>query len=743
MDDKTKSHAWVEYTFGGPAKDRGKLYKARDIWQLSLNAGFEGPAFHSSFFFTDEAKVYVEEHKEVDKDGREKLSLRGYRGVHWAPFITLDVDSRRETVEQTWSEQKKKWIKRPESEQDEWRKAHENDEPDTEFARRDAIEVLRALKDFGVDPARVLICFTGNKGFHLKVPTNYFNPEPCDNFAQRIRAIVEKCIWPKIDQTVMPHPEGCIDWQIYNTLHVIRAINSVHEKSNLFKIPLTYDELCSLDMAAIRRLAEGPRAPWKKPRWDDIEVTEPLRKAWEASAAWVEEKKGGFVSEGRIHHRLDLIVKGEALPPRRRLCAMKMITEDVGSGNRNPALLMIASDLRDYGMAPQQTFDLLRPWLKLQKGTKHTEEDLLTQVRYVYNPAFNWGCSHPLAMANCFMECYLYPQAKEERSLGEQWQPIEVYLQRLYERMKRPRYYKFPYGRLQNDIRIWGKQVFLLVGETATGKTALALDFMETNGAILNGLREVDPEFQGGIGFFSLEMPGEEIAERAAQRYFQQDQKFIEDIFFNQIQAEAQGTTTQDMTNLRAQLSARYSNILCFDETAPDIEGLRKLCAAAKKVNGTNLFVVDFADRMKARGVNAYERIAPIATGLKDIVKELDITMVMLAQVGRSSAEKGVGLRSARGSGQWEENVDGMITMARGTKSSLGELKMELPEEEFSISKPYRYVIVTAEKNRSGPEKGKSLQKFYGATMSFETVLLPDHDDPPQQGSGEDQFIPL
>ena len=732
-----KNHIWVEYSFGS-SKNRGQLYKARDIWMLSLKSGFEGPAFHSSFFFTDEIQAYVEEHKEVDKEGKEKKSLRGYRGVHWAPFFTLDVDSRRETVETMWDAKKKRWVTRPDPEKDEWRKAHEDDKPDTEFARKDAIEVLRVLHDdFGVDPAKVLICFTGNKGFHLKVPTSYFNPEPHELFAQRIRAIVEKCIWPGINQKVMPHPEACIDWQIYNHLHVIRAINSVHEKSNLFKIPMTYEELCSLDMESIRRLAEGPRAPWKKPRWDDLEVLPALRKAWEDSAAWVQEKKGGFVSEGRIHHRLDLIVAKQAEAPRRRLCTMKMLAEDAGSGNRNPVLLMLASDFRDMGMTPEQTFNLLRPWLALQKGTKHTEENLLTQVRYVFNPAFAWGCSHPIAMANCFMECHLYPQAKEERSLGDQWQPIEVYLQRLYERMKRPRYYKFPYGRLQNDIRIWGKQVFLLVGETATGKTALAMDFMEANGRELNRKREANPDFIGGIGFFSLEMPGEEIAERAAQRVFQQDQRFIEDIFVNQMAAEAQGLVTQDMTNLRAALSTRYSNIMCFDETAPDIQGLHKLCAAAKKVNGTNLFVVDFADRMKARGVNAYERIAPIATGLKDIVKDLDITMVMLAQVGRSSAEKGVGLRSARGSGQWEENVDGMITMARGTKASLLELKLDLADEEFAISKPYRYVVVTAEKNRSGPEKSKSLQKFYGRTMSFETVDLPEYDGTTEQPTGE------
>jgi len=737
MDDPAKTHVWVEYCFGS-SKNRGQLFKARDIWMTSLKAGFEGSAFHSSFFFTDELKAYVEEHKEVDDKGNEKRSLRGYRGVHWAPFFTLDIDSRRETVEVMWDARKKRWAARPESERDEWRKAHEDEKPDPEFARKDAMEVLRVLRDFGVDSNKVLICFTGNKGFHLKVPTAYFTPEPCDNFAQRIRAIVEKCIWPKIDTKVMPHPEACIDWQIYNHLHVIRAINSVHEKSKLFKIPLTHDELCSIDIEAIRRLAEGPRAPWRKPRWDDIEVTEPLRKAWEDSAAWVKERSEKFATEGRIHHRLDLIVSKEALAPRRRLCAMKLLGEDAGSGNRNPVLLMLASDFRDMGMTPEQTFGLLRPWLKLQAGSHHTEEDLLTQVRYVYGPNFNWGCSHPIAMASCFMECHLYPQAKVEREMSDQWNTLDHYLQKLYDRMKRPRYYSFPYGRLARDIRIWGKQVFLLVGETATGKTALAMDFMEANGRELNRKREANPDFVGGIGFFSLEMPGEEIAERAAQRIFQQDQSMIEGIFTRQIAVEATGVENADMSALRQHIAARYANVRIFDETAPDIQGLHKLCAAAKKVYGMNLFVVDFADRMKARGINSYERIAPIATGLKDIVKDLDITIVMLAQVGRSNAEKGVGLRSARGSGQWEENVDGMITMARGTKASLGELKIELPDDEFAIHRPYRYVIVTAEKNRSGPEKGKSLQKFYGATMSFETVILPDHDTPKASSGPED-----
>lgn len=91
----------------------------------------------------------------------------------------------------------------------------------------------------------VFICYSGSKGFHVGVPFSVFGLEPSENLCEKLLTIAKnlKKTYPSIDTT------------IYNANRKFRALGSKHPKTNLYKINITRDDLCQLDLHAIKRAA--------------------------------------------------------------------------------------------------------------------------------------------------------------------------------------------------------------------------------------------------------------------------------------------------------------------------------------------------------------------------------------------------------------------------------------------------------------------------------------------------------
>lgn len=212
---------------------RGRIETTRQLidWhehagEMAARAADEeyGPSvFASTYVFTTALRDHViENDRKAAAAGSDKRgSMAGFNGPAYAPLITIDID-----------------------------RYCPQGGPDPETAKRDTIRLVDALAGLGVPEALILVFFSGSKGFHVQFPSSLAGAEPSDRFADVLGAFCSG---------IAATAALAIDPSLYRTLQPLRSPNSRNEKSGLFKIWLSLDQLKSLPMSEIEALAHSPR----------------------------------------------------------------------------------------------------------------------------------------------------------------------------------------------------------------------------------------------------------------------------------------------------------------------------------------------------------------------------------------------------------------------------------------------------------------------------------------------------
>lgn len=182
-------------------------------------------------------------------------------------------------------------------------------------------------------------------------------------------------------------------------------------------------------------------------------------------------------------------------------------------------------------------------------------------------------------------------------------------------------------------------RVLTIAGRPGTGKTAFAL-------RILDQL----PSEERAI-YFSMEMGKREITERlmAAQTLIKLD-KVINKTF-----------TEADKSKLIESKSMSNYNVLIDDSPGISIDRIKAKSRIEKIKHGLSVIFIDHIGLLNSttRGLKAYERMTEISKGMKELAKELDITVIALSQLNRSPAERKNGeplLSDLRDSGSIEQD---------------------------------------------------------------------------------------
>ena len=120
---------------------------------------------------------------------------------------------------------------------------------DGETAQEDTVKVIDYFIDKGVDNAYIKVWFSGNKGFHLCFSRRLFGALSHPELNKIWRNIVYDI------QKAINVPT--LDVSIYKSRGAIRIENTQHQTSNLYKIPLLVEEIKSLPLGEIKRIAEA------------------------------------------------------------------------------------------------------------------------------------------------------------------------------------------------------------------------------------------------------------------------------------------------------------------------------------------------------------------------------------------------------------------------------------------------------------------------------------------------------
>lgn len=212
----------------------------------------ESPAHLSVFEYTADLVLYQQAHGG---------SVAGYRGITWGRRCVVDFDGPNGLTD----------VLRP------------------------ARHFVTALVRLGIPHEQILTFFSGNRGVHVMFPSGVAGMAPQTNFefatGQFCQVIADQATI-MLSPPTATRPSGAgsnatqsgrtpadgwdprddsmwheaIDWNMYKPNAMLRAPNTRHEETGLYKVLLTLDELHSLDVDAIRQLAASPR-PFEPPAW--------------------------------------------------------------------------------------------------------------------------------------------------------------------------------------------------------------------------------------------------------------------------------------------------------------------------------------------------------------------------------------------------------------------------------------------------------------------------------------------
>lgn len=189
-------------------------------------------------------------------------------------------------------------------------------------------------------------------------------------------------------------------------------------------------------------------------------------------------------------------------------------------------------------------------------------------------------------------------------------------------------------------------RVLTVAGRPGTGKTAFCLRMLDNL-----------PTNERAI-YFSLEMSRREITERlmAAQNYIKLD-SIINKKF-----------TESDREKIKGSKLMRYDNIVIDDSPGMSINKIRAKARIEKIKHGLSVVFIDHIGLLNPSltGMKSYERITEISKGMKELAKELDITVIALSQLNRApdTREKGEPMLSdLRDSGSIEQDSDQVLLL--------------------------------------------------------------------------------
>jgi replicative DNA helicase len=225
------------------------------------------------------------------------------------------------------------------------------------------------------------------------------------------------------------------------------------------------------------------------------------------------------------------------------------------------------------------------------------------------------------------------------------------------------------------------QEMIVLAARPSMGKTALALNFAEAASLPKKG----EPV---GTLIFSLEMSGSQLALRMLCARARVPLKMLRDGLLSKNGDEQQRLVAAADEFSKAPLFIDDSSALSIMQLRAKA---RRVCARHK----LGLIVVDYLQLLNPTDskVPREQQVAEASRGLKSLAKELDVPVVVLSQLNRSSEKENRTPRLAdlRESGSIEQDADVVLMLARPKDA----------EEKFQVAADSAELIVA--KQRNGP----------------------------------------
>ncbi|MCW4011132.1 MAG: primase C-terminal domain-containing protein [Candidatus Bathyarchaeota archaeon] len=245
-------------------------------------------------------------------------------------------------------------------------------------ARKEAIAVIKKLiSDYNIPEAGIAVAFSGMKGISLTVNYNIFNAESLDYLPLIWKSIVQELVAKLKLKTV--------DTSIYERRRLWRLLNSRHQKTGLYKVPLTLTELEKLSIEEIKELATKPRELLIKADASVVPKAEKLFLEHKTKVeAWISDRKKAFEPSELTSVTND--------PP----CVKRLLEAGAKKGERNNFTFHLALYYASKGLN-QETIEKLCIQFseKCDEPLKEREVAIIVKsaMKGIINKRYRVGCS--------------------------------------------------------------------------------------------------------------------------------------------------------------------------------------------------------------------------------------------------------------------------------------------------------------------------------------------------------------
>lgn len=477
----------------------------------------------------------------------------------------------------------------------------------------------------------VNIYFSG-RGMHLYVPANSFTFEASPVYHALIGDAINR---------MAQEMKFMFDASIYSPTGLIRCNGSFNKKSELYKIPLTEEELYLLDYNQICKLAtkKRPKFPIRTlegagelARFCDFQDKQP---AQSNPLKVTENNKIGTC----IH---TLYAKGPI------------------KGKRHETVLRIASFLRRQGVPYQVAENGIQTWLG--SDTIGTEWKSFSEtIRSVYNNSYQYGCSDKIMLANCSTRCVFYKNKniKSEIYTAEDMQDALIELMLTESKGRSINIGSFVKYENDDSYILRPGDMLTIFGPTGTNKTALAQNIMLGYDPNRDAF---DSENIVQTLFLSLELSAEFLHKRNLQILANLTKKQMESV---DIVKAAYTTYRDSLQHIKVQT------------TSPTIADIKARVASEKP----RCLIIDYIDLIDT-GKQEYEHVRHVSKELRNLATSEGFIVILLTQISRDAARSlKLDAYSAKGGGQ----VENSSSFVMGINNPTGD--RDRPERTIELFK--------------------------------------------------------
>jgi replicative DNA helicase len=510
-------------------------------------------------------------------------------------------------------------------------------------AQNDAVEVCLRLREMGVPDDAVQIYFSGNKGIHIDVPLkDGLTRQEFVNIVFNVAADLKT-----------------FDVRINDEARIIRSPFSMHPKSGLYKIPITFAELKELPIEAIKTYAESldsydlntfkESEPIDLPEEVDVLKSKAFKKIVTIELTDI---------KGFNIHDIDFS-KAPRWMAKERYALLEGYfygSESVTLGERNIAFMVLASTLKNQGFSSEHTLAILETTAEkqaLRTGEPQVDSDQLQReiINTVFSPQWKGGTydkNEPILQLTRkrfnLTETASNIDLVDIKDVGDEFQDFAKNIDK--------NTIKTGLKSLDDNVLITSGMMVALLAAPGAGKTSFANLFVE----------HMSQTGENTI-FFSLDMYKNLLFSRLLQKYSGYDMRKILHMYKN-------NNPDKILIDAYSEVLKNYSNAHFNFKSGPTVEEIEEEIITYQQEKGKNakLVVVDYLEKVRGPFSDATANSAYVASRLSDIAKKYHTTVLLLVQPQKSAGdprEELVSYRKIKGASVIEQDSRVILTMSR------------------------------------------------------------------------------